>query len=155
MIKWILNKIVGSKNQREVRKLKPVVRRILDLEKSWQDKDQAFLVGKTREWQAHLHRFTPMDLPTRGIVLAAAPAQLEQYAAQLNARFESLAPEFPKLPKVEATVESIEAAKKALAEIEPKFAKLRAKYLETILPEAFAVVKCGARLMCGQTVDVC
>ena len=29
MIKWILNKIVGSKNQREVRKLKPVVRRIL------------------------------------------------------------------------------------------------------------------------------
>ena len=111
MIKWILNKIVGSKNQREVRKLKPVVRRILDLEKSWLDKDQAFLVGKTREWQAHLHRFTPMDLPTRGIVLAAAPAQLEQYAAQLNARFESLAPEFPKLPKVEATVESIEAAK--------------------------------------------
>ena len=45
MIKWILNKIVGSKNQREVRKLKPVVRRILDLEKSWQDMDQAFLVG--------------------------------------------------------------------------------------------------------------
>ena len=155
MIKWILNKIVGSKNQREVRKLKPVVRRILDLEKSWEGKDRDFLVGKTREWQAHLHRFTPMDLPTRGIVLAAAPAQLEQYAAQLNARFESLAPEFPKLPKVEATVESIEAAKKALAEIEPKFAKLRAKYLEIILPEAFAVVKCAARLMCGQTVDVC
>ena len=52
MIKWILNKIVGSKNQREVRKLKPVVRRILDLEKSWADKDRDFLVGKTREWQS-------------------------------------------------------------------------------------------------------
>ncbi|MBQ5664340.1 MAG: preprotein translocase subunit SecA, partial [Akkermansia sp.] len=155
MIKWILNKIVGSKNQREVRKLKPVVRRILDLEKSWEDKDRDFLVGKTREWQAHLHRFTPMDLPTRGVVLAAAPEQLEQYAGMLNTRFESLAPEFPKLPKVEATVESIEAGKKALVEIEPKFAKLRARYLETILPEAFAVVKCAARLMCGQTVDVC
>ena len=155
MIKWILNKIVGSKNQREVRKLKPVVRRILDLEKSWEEKDRDFLVGKTREWQAHLHRFTPMDLPTRGVVLASTPAQLAEYAEQLNARFESLAPEFPKLPKVEATAESIEAGKKALAEIEPKFAKLRAKYLETILPEAFAVVKCGARLMCGQMVDVC
>ncbi len=155
MIKWILNKIVGSKNQREVRKLKPVVRRILDLEKSWEEKDRDFLVGKTREWQAHLHRFTPMDLPTRGVVLASTPAQLAEYAEQLNARFESLAPEFPKLPKVEATAESIEAGKKALAEIEPKFAKLRAKYLENILPEAFAVVKCGARLMCGQMVDVC
>ncbi len=155
MIKWILNKIVGSKNQREVRKLKPVVRRILDLEKSWAEKDRDFLLGKTREWQAHLHRFTPMDLPTRGVVLASSPEQLQGYADQLNARFESLAPEFPKLPRVEATVESIETAKKALAEVEPKFAKLRAKYLETILPEAFAVVKCGARLLCGQTVDVC
>ena len=155
MIKWILNKIVGSKNQREVRKLKPVVRRILDLEKSWEGKDRDFLVGKTREWQAHLHRFTPMDLPTRGVVLSSSAEQLEQYAAQLNARFESLAPEFPKLPRVEATAESIEAGKKALAEIEPKFAKLRAKYLEAILPEAFAVVKCGARLLCGQMVDVC
>ena len=134
MIKWILNKIVGSKNQREVRKLKPVVRRILDLEKSWAEKDRDFLLGKTREWQAHLHRFTPMDLPTRGVVLASSPEQLQGYADQLNARFESLAPEFPKLPRVEATVESIEAAKKALAEVEPKFAKLRAKYLETILP---------------------
>ena len=92
MIKWILNKIVGSKNQREVRKLKPVVRRILDLEKSWVDKDRDFLVGKTREWQAHLHRFTPMDLPTRGMILASSGEQLEQYAAQLNARFEALAP---------------------------------------------------------------
>ena len=77
MIKWILNKIVGSKNQREVRKLKPVVRRILDLEKSWAEKDRDFLLGKTREWQAHLHRFTPMDLPTRGVVLASSPEQLQ------------------------------------------------------------------------------
>ena len=100
MIKWILNKIVGSKNQREVRKLKPVVRRFLDIEKSWEGKDQDFLVSKTREWQAYLHRFTPMDLPTRGVILSASPQLLEQVAATLNTRFESLSKVFPKLPKV-------------------------------------------------------
>ncbi len=155
MIKWILNKIVGSKNQREVRKLRPVVKRILDIEKSWGEKDQAFLVEKTCQWQQHLHRFTPLDLPARGVVQAASAAELEQYAATLNARFESLADLFPKLPSVTASVESVEAGKKAFAEVEPRFDRLRARYLEQILPEAFAVVKTAARAMCGSTVDVC
>ena len=155
MIKWILNKIVGSKNQREVRKLRPVVKRILDIEAQWTDKDQEFLVGKTREWQAYLHRFTPIDLPPRGVILAADQAALDGYAATLNKRFGQLQDLFPKLPQVEATVESIEAGKKAFAEIEPKFDKLRARYLEQILPEAFAAVKRGATLLCGKEIDVC
>lgn len=66
MIKWILNKIVGSKNQREVRKLRPVVKNILEIEESIKDKDQEYLVGKTREWQKYLHRLTPLELPARG-----------------------------------------------------------------------------------------
>ena len=155
MIKWILNKIVGSKNQREVKKLKPVVKKILDIEESWQDKDQDFLKGKTREWQAYLHRFTPLDLPTRGVILSAEKDALEKYAAQLNLRFAQLKDLFPRLPEVEANAESIESGKKAFAEIEPKFDKLRSKYLETILPEAFAVVKRAARMMCGSEIDVC
>ena len=74
MIKWILNKIVGSKNQREVRKLRPIVKKMLDIEKSWQGKDRDFLVGKTAEWQKYLHRFTPIDLPTRGVILSSSEA---------------------------------------------------------------------------------
>lgn len=155
MIKWILNKIVGSKNQREVKKLKPVVKKILDIEESWKDKDQEFLKGKTLEWQAYLHRFTPLDLPTRGVILSAGKDDLEKYAKQLNTRFEQLKDLFPRLPQVEANAESIEEGKKAFAEIEPKFDKLRSKYLETILPEAFAVVKRAARIMCGSEIDVC
>ena len=50
MIKWILNKIVGSKNQRELRRLRPVVKRILDKEKEWEEEDVEFLRKKTREW---------------------------------------------------------------------------------------------------------
>lgn len=155
MIKWILNKIVGSKNQREVKKLRPVVKRILDIEESWGSKPQEFLVGKTRTWQKHLHRLTPVDLPAKGVILSSSQEQLDQYARTLNDRFTELKDEFPRLPHVEATAESIEAGKKALAEIEPKFERMRSRYLEEILPEAFAVVKMAARNMCGSEVDVC
>lgn len=155
MIKWILNKIVGSKNQREVKKIRPVVKKINEIESSWGDVDQEFLVAKTREWQKYLHRFTPMDIPTRGYIVEADAEELQRVAGMLGERFEALKPDFPKLPSVEPTVESIEAAKQAWAEVEPRFEKLRAAYLESILPEAFAVVKRGARLLCGQDVDVC
>ncbi len=155
MIKWILNKIVGSKNQREVRKLRPVVKNILEIEESLRGKDQDYLVGKTREWQKQLHRLTPIDLPTRGVILSSDAAQLQEYADVLNTRFDALKEDFSKLPHIEPTPESIEIGKKAFAEIEPKFAKMRAKYLEHILPEAFAVVKSAARNMCGTEVDVC
>lgn len=155
MIKWILNKIVGSKNQREVKKIRPVVKKINEIESSWGDVDQEFLVAKTREWQKYLHRFTSMDIPTRGYILEADAEELQRVAGMLGERFEALKPDFPKLPSVEPTVESIEAAKQAWTEVEPRFEKLRAAYLESILPEAFAVVKRGARLLCGQDVDVC
>ena len=36
-----------------------------------------------------------------------------------------------------------------------QFIPARAKYLEQILPEAAAVVKNGARRLCGRTIDVC
>ena len=155
MIKWILNKIVGSKNQRELRRLRPVVKRILDKEKEWEREDVDFLRKKTREWQAYLHRFKPLDMPPRGIIMAADAEALQGYAGRLNERFDALRDLFPKLPHVEASPEGIEEGKKAFVDIEPKFDKLRAKYLETILPEAFATVKLGARHLCGKTIDVC
>ena len=117
MIKWILNKIVGSKNQRELRRLRPVVKKILEQESAWKDKDEAFLKDRTREWQEYLHRFTPLDMPPRGIILAAGADDLKKYADTLNKRFESLKDLFPKLPHVEAAPESIEAGKKAFLEI--------------------------------------
>ena len=97
MIKWILNKIVGSKNQREVRKLRPVVKNILEIEESLRGKDQDYLVGKTREWQKQLHRLTPIDLPTRGVILSSDAAQLQEYADVLNTRFDALKEDFSKL----------------------------------------------------------
>mgnify|MGYP001514836560 CR=1 FL=1 len=94
MIKWILTKIVGTKNQREVRRLRPIVEQIVSIEESWNGKGQDFLLEKTKEWQSYLHRFLPMDLPPVRIVEAAPKEELESIASRLNARFESLKNEF-------------------------------------------------------------
>ncbi len=155
MIKWILNKIVGNKNQREVRRLRPVAQRILDIETSWGECTQEMLVAKTRAWQKKLHRLTPLELPSKGSIQTADQSQLEAVALQINERFESLADLFPKLPTVEANAASIDAGKQAFLEIEPKFSKIRESYLEEILPEAFAAVKCAAKAMFGSEINVC
>ena len=155
MIKWILTKIVGTKNQREVRRLRPIVEQIVSIEESWNGKGQDFLLEKTKEWQGYLHRFLPMELPPVRIVEAAPREELEEIAAKLNARFESLKDEFAALPTVEATPASIEEGKAAWNNITPQFDKLRERYLNQILPEAFAAVKHGARLLCGEERDIC
>ena len=96
-----------------------------------------------------------MDLPPVRIVEAAPREELEEIAAKLNARFESLKSEFASLPAVEATPASIEEGKAAWNNITPQFDKLRERYLNQILPEAFAAVKHGARLLCGEERDIC
>ncbi|MEG2248298.1 MAG: preprotein translocase subunit SecA, partial [Akkermansia sp.] len=108
MIKWILTKIVGSKNQREVRRLRPIVERIVAIENGWQQtgEDRDFLMDKTREWQTYLHRFLPLSLPPVRIVESADQEQLAEFAQMLNERFDSLKGEFAGLPVVEPTMES-------------------------------------------------
>ena len=52
MIGFIIKKIVGSKNDREVKKLRPMVAKINELEKAWQSKSDEELRQKTAEWKA-------------------------------------------------------------------------------------------------------
>ncbi len=93
MLHWILRKIVGSKNQRELKKLWPVVQQINRLEEQLQQQPESVLQEKTAQWKKDL-------------------AALEDWNA------------------VQA-------------------------YLNKILPEAYAVVKNGARRLCGKPLTVC
>lgn len=155
MIKWILTKIVGSKNQREVRRLRPIAARINALEEQLQEEKASVLVEKTREWQSYLHRLIPMELPPKRILENASREVLKELAAKVQERFDALRPDFANLPEVvEPTFESIEDAKARLIKLEDDFDRYRERYLEKILPEAFAVVKNAARRMYGQAYDV-
>jgi len=92
MVNWILKKILGSKNQREIRRLRPIVEKINEIEVQLQSLSDDALRAKTAQW------------------------------------------------------------KEALSKIEDPEAQ--EKYLNEILPEAFAVVKNGARRLVGREVIV-
>jgi preprotein translocase subunit SecA len=155
MIKWILQKIVGSKNQREVRRIRPAVARINEIEEALQREPEEKLREMTHNWQAHLARYHALDVPPKPVIERMTPEDLKSVAEALESRVAPLRGEFSALPaQVLPTAESIEAAKAAFHEAEAEFPKARAKYLEQILPEAYAVVKNAARRMCGTTISV-
>ncbi len=156
MIKWILQKIVGNKNQREVRRIRPVVARINEIEEALQREPEQKLREMTQKWQAHLARYHELNAPPKSALLRMGESDLQQAASALESRLSRLRDEFPELPaSIAPTPEAIEAAKEAFREIQPAFRLRRAKYLDQILPEAYAVVKNGARRMCGTTINVC
>ena len=54
MIGYIFKKVIGSKNEREVRKLRPLVARVNELEEQLQKGSEDDLRRKTTEWKARL-----------------------------------------------------------------------------------------------------
>ena len=93
MINWLLKKILGSKNQREIRRMQPIIRRCNEIEQELQLLPDEALREKTAIWKEKL---TSIESPDR-----------------------------------------------------------LASELESILPEAFAVVKNAARRLCGRSFSVC
>ncbi|MFK7849438.1 MAG: preprotein translocase subunit SecA [Akkermansiaceae bacterium] len=155
MIKWILQKIVGSKNARELRRIGPAVARINEIEEALQREPDEKLLEMTAKWKAHLGRYHDLDVPAKPAIARMEEEELKSTAAALEERLKGLRDEFPSLPSsIAPNPEAIEEAKQAFHQVEPEFQAARAKYLEEILPEAYAVVKNGARRMCGQDIEV-
>jgi preprotein translocase subunit SecA len=154
MIKWTLQKIVGSKNQRELKRMQPIVDRINGIEESLQKESEEQLMARVARWQAHLHRYLPLDLPTKRQLEIMDDDSVAAVSQALMDRLDSLRDDFPSLPSALTSFEDIAAAKEAFGEIEDEFPALRDKYLDEILPEAYAVVKNAARRLCGRDIEV-
>jgi preprotein translocase subunit SecA len=54
IMEWILKKIVGTKNERDLKKLRPLVDRINEIEREYQALSDEQLKGKTEEFRARL-----------------------------------------------------------------------------------------------------
>ncbi|HEY8961655.1 MAG TPA: preprotein translocase subunit SecA, partial [Luteolibacter sp.] len=107
MIKWILQKIVGSKNQRELRRIRPTVSRINEIEEALQREPEEKLRELTRKWQAHLSRFHALEAAPRPQLERMDAEGLQQQAAYLQDRLDRLRSDYPSLPsKVDASVDS-------------------------------------------------
>ena len=163
MLKWIMRKIVGSKNQRVIRSYQPLVAAINRFEQEYQKLSEDELRAKTAAWQSMFRPFHPIHILPEEKLLRMEPAALAAFADEFRARLDGLKKHFPALdttlaasdaPQAELAA-SITAAKERYAKLVDQFPQVQAKLLEQILPEAFAAVKNAARRLCGQTWNVC
>jgi len=61
MVGWILKKILGSKNQREIKRLMPMVRHINELDEQFKALSDDELRAKTAAWKAELAQIPEME----------------------------------------------------------------------------------------------
>lgn len=167
MFEWIIKKIIGTKNQRTVKRLQPVVAEINRIEAQLQNESDDALRERVAKWQAEFRAFhTPRFLG--GVSLRIADEEtVEACLRHVESYFLALKPHFPSLDSSflaesawkSSTLEDkkarVDKARDAWNEIQPKFAALTAKRLDEILPEVYAVIKSAARRLCGQEHIVC
>jgi preprotein translocase subunit SecA len=190
MLNWFVKKLIGSKNERQVRRLMRQVAEINSIEESLQNLPDEALREKTEAWKERfalfhdphfitVHRsedpqvlgeffqsFTSqckelaaLGLPTPDC-MAAIQSAIEEDAEAMERAVRTLRTGNPARPVIdsglpdEAKLRILRAAIRTLRdrwfeEVAPKIPQIEAKILEEILPEAFAVVKNGARRLCG------
>ena len=61
MVAWILKKILGSKNQRELKRLAPIVRRINEFDEQFKSLSDEDLRAKTAAWKAELAEIPELE----------------------------------------------------------------------------------------------
>ena len=166
MSNWIIKKIIGTKNQRTVKRLWPVVAEINAIEQKLQSESEDALRERTAKWQEQFRAFhTPQFLGGVGLRVAGEE-EVNACLAHIGEAFSRLKPHFPQIdgaPYASAAMsgkslddkkELIDEAREAWNAINPKFADIEAKMLADILPEAYAVVKNAARRMSGRDIIV-
>src|SRR4051794_34758419 len=61
MVGWVLKKVLGSRNQREIKRMMPLVRRINELDEQFKSLSDDELRAKTAQWQAELKAMTEAE----------------------------------------------------------------------------------------------
>src|SRR4051812_31308447 len=88
MVNWILKKVFGSKNARELRRLAPVVRRINEFDEQFKQLSDEDLRAKTAAWKEELSKISDAEEQWRRLdeVLPEAFAVVKNAARRLTER---------------------------------------------------------------------
>jgi preprotein translocase SecA subunit len=121
MLSWI-KKVVGTKNEREIKRIRPLVERINALEPGYQKLTDEELRAKTERFKGRIQE-------------ATAPARKELVDAE--AQSSTLDPE------------QREEHKERLAELDKNLRQAEREVLDELLPEAFAAVREASRRAIG------
>jgi preprotein translocase subunit SecA len=91
MVSWILKKILGSKNQREIKRLHPIVRSINAFDEQFKALSDDELRAKTATWNAELSTLEDPDVLARRLeeILPEAFAVVKNAARRLTEREET------------------------------------------------------------------
>jgi preprotein translocase subunit SecA len=91
MVGWILKKILGSKNQRELRRLSPAVRRINELDEQFKSLSDHELRAKTATWKDELSKIPALEDQWKKLdeILPEAFAVVKNAARRLKDRQQS------------------------------------------------------------------
>ena len=88
MVGWILKKILGSKNQRELKRLTPTVRRINELDEQFKSLSDDALRAKTAAWKEELSKILDVEEQWKRLeeILPEAFAVVKNAARRLTER---------------------------------------------------------------------
>ncbi|HET6889122.1 MAG TPA: preprotein translocase subunit SecA [Candidatus Udaeobacter sp.] len=88
MVGWILKKILGSKNQRELRRLAPIVRRINELDEQFKSLSDDALRAKTAAWKEEFSKIPDLQDQWKKLdeILPEAFALVKNAARRLKER---------------------------------------------------------------------
>src|SRR5437773_2367639 len=88
MVGWILKKILGSKNQRELRRLMPIVRRMNEFDEQFKSLSDEELRAKTAAWEAEVSAIPGLEEQWKKLdeILPEAFALVKNAARRLKER---------------------------------------------------------------------
>ena len=167
MFDWIIKKIIGTKNQRTVKRLQPIVHEINRLEAQLQNESDDALRERCAKWKAQFRAFHTPEFLGGVSLRIATEDQVDACLSHVAGYFNALKQHFPALEDAYLAESSwsgktlddkkarIDQAREAWNQIQPKFLAIESKMLDAIMPEVYAVVKNTARRLCGQEHIVC
>jgi len=130
-----LTRLFGSKHERDIKKLMPIVEQINRYYEQFQALSDAELRAKTEEFKARIRE---------------AVRQIEEERAQIEARLAQDGTPGPDGELIELSPSEREALYSRLEELEKEWLQTVEEVLDAILPEAYAVVKEACRRMLGK-----
>src|ERR1044072_2337178 len=88
MVAWILRKILGSKNQRELRRLTPIIQRINELDEQFKSLSDEELRAKTANWKEEISKLSDLHEQWKKLdeILPEAFAVVKNAARRLKDR---------------------------------------------------------------------
>jgi preprotein translocase subunit SecA len=135
-----ISRLFGDRNEKETKKLKPIVDEINRYAEEYKSLSEDELKGKTAEFKARIAEATAQIVERKVEILATLKGGRSQDTSENG----------QEIPQTELTIDDRHRLSDELDDLEEEWNDVVEAVLDEILPEAFAVVKETSRRMIGR-----